>query len=197
MAERKAMFRFVMAKEVVISTKRVLSSLVIQHIRDSLAFSNRSVLRLRESIHFLKKLDSMQTRLLSHDLLEDDADEREDHRLIREALEHLTVAQKALELLRLRKIEAGVAFEEAIDPVFAPPPGKKTKPLDLLAPAEPVPATPIVMQLVDTQVEAPPVPQPEGNPAPVVVKFDEELLAQARKELSNALAAKGFAENEI
>lgn len=189
---RQGTFKFVIDRKTIISNKKILASLANNHVQGAVAFVNRSTMRLREAVQFLAKLDAMERRLLSQELLDEDAerDEQEDHRLVHEVLEHLKAAQKSLEVLRLRKIEAGIAFEEAVDPIYKPAPGKKVKPFNRDKPDEvAVAAQPMTMGLVEVAPEvAVPAPAPvlPVAPVPVVVKFDEDLLQQARRELSQA-----------
>lgn len=184
MAERKATFRFVMDKAITVATKNLLSAFAFQHVRDAVAFSNRTAMRLQETIHYLKQLERIETRVLEKKLLDDEADEREDLRLVQESLVHLLAAQQGIETLRLRKLDAGLALEEALDPIYAPKPGpKKTEPsAEDVTPAPD--AKPITMEFVEIPAPAANVALHETAMPSITVKFDADLLEKARQELA-------------
>lgn len=180
---RTGVFKFITSRTTLVSTKKMLASLANQHVQNSVAFSNRATIRVREALLFLKKLDETEQRLLQQGLLDDDADEREDARLVRATLEHLNAASKSLEVLRLRKIEAGIAFEESLDPIYRPSRVRKqpSTPGQEQVPAEVVQ---INMQLFEIGAQTPAHVAVSSAPPLVVVKFDADLLEQARRELS-------------
>jgi hypothetical protein len=173
MTKRIGTFKFITDRKTLISTKRLMASLANNHVQNSVAFANRAAVCLRETIQYLKKLNDIEDRLLSQSLLDDEADEREDHAMVMESLHHLQAGMRILEALRMRKLEAGIAFEEAVDPIYRPAKVEKGK--------EPVPleGVPMTMQLV----EAVPEPAPGLSTGDLVVRFDEDLLEKARLEL--------------
>lgn len=184
MAVRKAHFRFVTEKTVSVDNKRALAEMSIQHTRDAVAFANRSSVRLRETVRYATQLAQIEQRMLGTGVLEDDTEEREDLRLVTEALTQLRAAQRILEMVRLRTLSAALAVEEAVDPIFAPQADPKK-------PQEQPPALSMVL------TETPSTPAPPEIPTVKPLVLDPDLLARARREIADRSDSREIQGNKL
>jgi hypothetical protein len=181
MPDRRARFAFEMDKKIEVTNKRVLARLASRHIYDSLAYAQRTLGKLEETILWLSRLNEIEDRLLSLDMMDDTGEGHAEQQLRVQALEALVSARKAISVIRERKSEVATQMEEDFDTIFKEQPKKVVqKPVEPTVDLKVVPVSPSSA----TPVHPSPILTPTGDPSQAVLNLDPALLAKARREIS-------------